>query len=117
MHETEKKRVISMLKRLVAQGNTVIVVEHDIEMIRSADYIIDIGPYAGKNGGTCLYQGPISGYDSCKASIVLNYYKNPSLQRLKVRDFSLGQIGRNCRSFWKRKIKLVVRDNSATIDE
>ena len=89
LHETEKKRVISMLKRLVAQGNTVIVVEHDIEMIRSADYIIDIGPYAGKNGGTCLYQGPISGYDSCKASIVLNYYKNPSLQRLKVRDFSI----------------------------
>jgi excinuclease ABC subunit A len=56
-------------------GNTVIVVEHDEDVIRSADYLIDIGPAAGINGGRVVYQGPIENIDSDTNSLTIQYLK------------------------------------------
>lgn len=58
LHQRDTQRLISVLKSLRDLGNTVIVVEHDEEIIRSADWLIDIGPGAGTNGGRIVYQGP-----------------------------------------------------------
>ena len=58
MHSRDTERLIRVLKKLRDIGNTVIVVEHDEDIIRSADHIIEIGPAAGVNGGTVIYQGP-----------------------------------------------------------
>ncbi len=58
LHSRDTARLISVLKRLRDIGNTVIVVEHDEDIIRAADYLIDIGPLAGINGGEIVYQGP-----------------------------------------------------------
>lgn len=59
LHSRDTQRLIKVLRRLRDIGNTVIVVEHDEEIIRSADHIIDIGPYAGVNGGEVVFQGSI----------------------------------------------------------
>ena len=60
LHSRDTERLISVLRRLRQLGNTVIVVEHDEEIIRAADYIIDIGPEAGRGGGQVVYQGDLS---------------------------------------------------------
>ena len=57
LHQRDNDRLIKSLCDLRNLGNTVIVVEHDEEMMRAADWIIDIGPKAGKNGGEVVYQG------------------------------------------------------------
>ena len=57
LHSRDTDRLIHVLRELQALGNTVVVVEHDEEIIRAADYIIDIGPNAGRLGGEVVYQG------------------------------------------------------------
>ncbi|MFA5768053.1 MAG: excinuclease ABC subunit UvrA [Bacteroidales bacterium] len=58
LHPRDTQRLLASLKALKEMGNTVIVVEHDEEIMRAADQIIDIGPLAGKDGGNLMYQGP-----------------------------------------------------------
>ncbi|AEH51118.1 excinuclease ABC subunit UvrA [Pseudothermotoga thermarum] len=59
LHQRDNVKLINTLKKLRDLGNTVIVVEHDEEVIRSADYIVDLGPGGGERGGQVLYQGPV----------------------------------------------------------
>lgn len=61
LHPRDTEQLIEVLKRLRDLGNTVIVVEHDEEIMRSADWIVDIGPEAGTGGGHVLYSGPPEG--------------------------------------------------------
>lgn len=60
LHSRDTDLLIKVLRDLQALGNTVVVVEHDEDIIRAADYIIDIGPQAGRLGGEVIYQGPVS---------------------------------------------------------
>ena len=57
LHQRDNRRLLTTLRRLRDLGNTVIVVEHDEETIRSADYVIDLGPGAGEHGGRVIFQG------------------------------------------------------------
>lgn len=57
LHSKDTYRLINVLKELQSQGNTIIVVEHDEDIIRSADYLIDLGPEAGCNGGEIVFEG------------------------------------------------------------
>src|SRR6185312_3630257 len=59
LHQRDNRRLINTLLRLRDLGNTLIVVEHDEETIRSADYMVDIGPAAGKHGGEIIAAGPV----------------------------------------------------------
>lgn len=59
LHPRDTERLIGVLRKLQGIGNTVVVVEHDEEIMRSADYIIDVGPRAGRLGGEIVYQGPV----------------------------------------------------------
>ncbi len=61
LHSRDTERLIKVLKQLRDLGNTVIVVEHDEEIIRAADWLIDIGPEAGRLGGEVIYNGPSEG--------------------------------------------------------
>lgn len=58
LHSRDTERLISVLRKLQSIGNTVVVVEHDEEIMRAADHIIDVGPDAGTGGGRIVYQGP-----------------------------------------------------------
>jgi len=57
LHQRDNRRLLTTLRRLRDLGNTVIVVEHDEETIRSADYVVDLGPGAGEHGGRVIFQG------------------------------------------------------------
>ena len=73
LHQRDNKKLIKALKRLRDLGNTVIVVEHDIETIENADHIIDIGPEAGINGGKVVAQGNLKEIISNKNSLTGDY--------------------------------------------
>jgi len=75
LHSRDTDLLIKVLRDLQAMGNTVIVVEHDEEIIRAADYIIDIGPKAGRLGGEVVYQGPVSQLDNNTDSYTVRYLK------------------------------------------
>ena len=72
LHPSEKESMIKAVNELRNLGNTVIMVEHDKEMIRHADHIIEIGPKAGVEGGTVVYQGNYEEYE--KADTLLSQY-------------------------------------------
>lgn len=69
LHQRDNCRLIDTLKHLRDIGNTVIVVEHDEDTIRSADYVVDIGPGAGIHGGEVVYSGDVEGLKKCKTSL------------------------------------------------
>ncbi len=73
LHQKDNTKLIATLKNLRDLGNTVIVVEHDEETMREADYIVDIGPYAGVNGGRLVAAGSIKDIEKCKDSITGKY--------------------------------------------
>ena len=61
LHQRDNQRLIETLQHLRDIGNTVIVVEHDEDTIRAADYLVDFGPLAGELGGQIIYNGPSKG--------------------------------------------------------
>lgn len=73
LHSRDTDLLINVLRELTALGNTVVVVEHDEEIIRAADYIIDIGPKAGRLGGEVVYQGNIDGLEKHTDSYTVRY--------------------------------------------
>lgn len=73
LHPRDTARLISVLKQLRDLGNTVIVVEHEEEIIRAADYIVDIGPEAGEHGGRVVYSGDYDKLCSSTESLTADY--------------------------------------------
>lgn len=73
LHSKDTDLLIKVLRQLQSLGNTVVVVEHDEEIIRAADYIIDIGPNAGQLGGELVFQGELNTIDSSSESHTVNY--------------------------------------------
>jgi excinuclease ABC subunit A len=73
LHHRDNRRLIDTLVRLRDLGNTLIVVEHDEDTIRSADFVVDIGPGAGEHGGEIVYAGPLEGLLSRGVSITGDY--------------------------------------------
>ncbi len=73
LHQRDNGRLLDALKRLRDLGNTVIVVEHDEATIRSADFVVDIGPGAGAHGGGIVFAGGVDGVVSCAESITGAY--------------------------------------------
>lgn len=73
LHSRDTDLLIKVLQELRDLGNTVIVVEHDEDIIRNADYIIDIGPKAGRLGGEVVYQGNLSGLEKNTTSYTVRY--------------------------------------------
>jgi excinuclease ABC subunit A len=73
LHQKDNDRLLETLKRLRGLGNTVLVVEHDEDAIRSADQVIDMGPGAGVHGGEVIYSGSLEGLLACKNSITADY--------------------------------------------
>ena len=60
LHQKDRMKLLHLLRRLVKEGNTVVVVEHDVEIIAAADYIIEMGPEGGELGGQKLFQGSVN---------------------------------------------------------
>lgn len=73
LHPRDNERLIGILKSLRDVGNTVLVVEHDEEMIRAADVVVDMGPRAGENGGEVVFCGPLAGLKEHPTSLTAQY--------------------------------------------
>ncbi|EGD49654.1 ABC transporter related protein [Ruminiclostridium papyrosolvens DSM 2782] len=83
LHEVEKEKLISIISNLVNRGNTVIAVEHDENFMRCADYIIDLGPLAGINGGERIFQGSFKEFLDCNSSNTSPYLRDNGLLNIK----------------------------------
>jgi excinuclease ABC subunit A len=88
LHPRDQERLLKILRRLCSAGNTVVVVEHDEATIRAADYIIDLGPKAGKEGGMIVYAGPGKDLPYCSESLTGRYLNNERRNALQRRDFT-----------------------------
>jgi excinuclease ABC subunit A len=73
LHPRDTKRLVGVLERLRDLGNTVVVVEHEEEVMRAADYIVDMGPRAGRLGGEVVFQGDYADLPSSKRSLTSQY--------------------------------------------
>ena len=76
LHLNDVERLIQLLHRLVDQGHSVIVIEHHLDVIADADYIIEIGPNGGDEGGQLLYQGDVNGLREAQDSITASFLHN-----------------------------------------
>lgn len=83
LHSYDVRKLIEVLQRLVDTGNTVIVIEHNLDVIKNADYIIDIGPEGGDDGGTIIATGTPEEIAECKRSYTGKYLK-PLLEKGKT---------------------------------
>ena len=75
LHPRDNDRLLRILRQLRDQGNTVLVVEHDTEMIRSGDYLVDLGLGAGTRGGKVVYAGPAEGIGGEQTSLTAKYLR------------------------------------------
>ena len=75
LHFEDVRVLLGILNRLIERGNTVIVIEHNLDVIRCADYLIDIGPEGGAGGGQLLYQGKMEDIIECKNSYTAQFVK------------------------------------------
>ncbi len=113
LHARDSSRLVGILKKLRDNGNTVVVVEHDAEVIRAGDHVIDLGPGAGEHGGRLQFAGPTAellGYrDSLTADYLSGRWQIPlpaarrptTKGRLRVRGAranNLKSIDARCRS-------------------
>ncbi|MFK8138166.1 MAG: excinuclease ABC subunit UvrA [Bdellovibrionales bacterium] len=73
LHFEEVSLLVGVLRKLVDSGNTVVVIEHNLDLVRKADYIVDLGPDGGKDGGEIVYQGPLAGLLKSKKSITAQF--------------------------------------------
>ncbi|HCL08235.1 MAG TPA: excinuclease ABC subunit A, partial [Flavobacteriaceae bacterium] len=73
LHFHDIKKLLKSFNALIDQGHSIIVIEHNLELIKSADYIIDLGPEGGKNGGTVMVQGTPEMIVDSKTSLTAKY--------------------------------------------
>jgi excinuclease ABC subunit A len=96
LHPRDNERLIAILRQLRDQGNTVLVVEHDADMIRVADEVVDLGLGAGEHGGRIIYSGSVQGLLNDQRSLTAKYLRDelaipvpqqrrrPAVQRLRI---------------------------------
>lgn len=101
LHERDTSKLIKTLKALQEKGNTVIVVEHDKETIEAADFIVDIGPEAGKFGGEIVFAGTLAKMNKAKTLTaqymtgkkkIDYYYERPQEEFIEIQDVNINNI-------------------------
>ena len=75
LHAQDVQRLLALLQSLVEQGHTVILVEHDLDLIAAADYVIDLGPGGGKHGGMLMFAGAPSALPDCQCSVTAEFLR------------------------------------------
>jgi excinuclease ABC subunit A len=109
LHRRDNQRLLGILRRLADIGNTVIVVEHDEDVIRNADHIIDIGPAAGDNGGQVVAQGSFKDICSCQRSLTGDYLSGRKGIELPIKR-------RKIRTAYCIEVKAAEENNLKNID-
>ena len=93
LHQKDNFKLINSLKKLRDIGNSLIVVEHDEDTIKASDWIVDVGPLSGVNGGEIIYSGPTKNFSNAKNSLTAEYVfgkrkiETPKQRRKQTKDF------------------------------
>ncbi len=100
LHPSDTDKMVAALHELRAQGNSLFVVEHNMRVVRHADWIVDVGPDAGEQGGRILYSGPTEGLRAVTASRTRPYLfaglRTPRASRRRVADGAIHLRGVRC---------------------
>ena len=83
LHPADTEALLRALDRLKASGNSLFVVEHDLDVVRQADWVVDVGPAAGEHGGEILYSGPLPGLADVKKSRTRPYLFGETEKRVR----------------------------------
>ncbi|MBR2546388.1 MAG: excinuclease ABC subunit UvrA, partial [Erysipelotrichaceae bacterium] len=75
LHSYDVERLLAVLQRIVSHGDTVLIIEHNLDVIKSADYIIDLGPEGGDDGGTVVAKGTVEQVARVRESYTGQYLK------------------------------------------
>ncbi len=86
LHSCDNVRISKLIEKLCQKGNTVITIEHDLDIIKSADHIIEVGPEAGINGGRIVAEGSLSEILRNKKSVISTYLKEAKTKNIKQLD-------------------------------
>ena len=73
LHPKDVHHIVGLFEQMVDEGNTVYVIEHNTDVIKAADYVIELGPGAGEAGGEIIYTGTPKGLTACKKSVTARY--------------------------------------------
>jgi excinuclease ABC subunit A len=84
LHPADTEALLRALDRLKAAGNSLFVVEHELDIVRHADWIVDVGPGAGEHGGEVLYSGPLPGLGDAAASLTRRYLFTQGKKNVKT---------------------------------
>lgn len=84
LHPADSEALFEALQRLKQAGNSVYVVEHDLDTMRRADWLVDVGPAAGEHGGTILYSGPPAGLAEVQQSCTRTYLFDAPVQATRA---------------------------------
>jgi len=83
LHYRDVISLLGIIRRLIDEGNTVIIIEHNLDLISVADWIIDLGPGGGPDGGRVIYEGPLEGIKKCSKSITGRYLSTQEAVKLR----------------------------------
>jgi excinuclease ABC subunit A len=92
LHPADTEALLTALDRLKASGNSLFVVEHELDVIRHADWIVDVGPAAGEHGGEILYSGPPAGLQGVEASQTRRHLFGPQELSLRPKRVPSGKL-------------------------
>ena len=106
LHPADTEALLRALDRLKLAGNSIFVVEHEIEVIRHADWLVDVGPEAGEHGGSILYSGPPAGLGQVEESRTATYLAHPRRPLPTTRREAKGHL----------KVRGVTRNNLRGLD-
>src|SRR3954471_5594383 len=84
-HPADAEALVPRLDRLKAAGNSLFVVEHDMDVVRRADWVVDVGPGAGSAGGRVLYSGPVDGLEAVEDLITGRYLFGRGIEIVRER--------------------------------
>lgn len=118
LHSRDTQRLIKVVRSLQQAGNTVLVVEHDGEIIRAADWMVEIGPEAGRNGGEVVYSGPLNAIPDTLESYTAQYLRGECEQncdRLQTRKWTNKIIIRGAKQNNLKNIDVTIPLNVLTV--
>ncbi len=90
LHPADTEQLLTVLDQLIAAGNSLFVIEHDMAVARRADWVVDVGPRAGVHGGRVLYSGPVAGLADVEESVTRRFLADrPAVDRARRQPSSL----------------------------
>lgn len=99
LHPADTEALLQVLQKLKDAGNSMFIVEHEVDIIRHCDWIVDVGPNAGTHGGEILYSGPLAGLQSVEKSVTRRFIKPEPIIKKTIREaehwLKLSHVSRN----------------------